>query len=393
MVSKIKTLPIKESELDQFVNRENEINYILGLLRSFKNCAISGNKGIGKTSFLNLIKNKIEEDFSTIFISAPSLDKTYFYRKLMNQIISKKYEYNFEETKKKLRFSQQIETLAKLLLKGENIGEIQEQKVFNFISSLVDENKNFKKNLLSTEQMHDIIYDFFCSLNEKVFIFVDDIDKITIDKLSKNNKIYNFLIELSDLLNLDNITWIFSINKKLHTKIENDLMNNESNSIFSFLNDLINLEYFSVKEFKKILFKRINKEEINNYTNSALRMIFAIAKGNPRLLMYMLIKTLKYKKINNYEKVDEKTVINTVNNIYSIDKKSSQIMEYISKKSFIFPGDKTLQQITKLDSVSLNMRLKELVNKNLITSEIVNKKKAYWLSYIHDESILKGVKE
>lgn len=393
MVSKIKTLPIRESELDQFVNRKNESYYILGLLKSYKNCAISGRKGIGKTSFLNLIKNKISKNYLTIFISIPSLDITYFYRKLLNNIVSKNYKYNFDDAKRKLKFSQQIETLAKLLLKGENIGEIQEKKVFNFISSLVDENKKFKKNLLSTEQMHLIIKNFFNSLEKNIFIIVDDIDKISIDESTKNNKIYNFLIEIADILNIDNVTWLFSINRKLHKKIEKELLDNESNSIFSFLNDLINLEPFPVEELRNILFKRMSKEELNQFTDSAFRLIFAISKGNPRVLMHMLLKTMKYKKIKEFKEVDERVVVSTIDDIYSIDNKSSKILEYIGNKSFLFANDRTLQEITKLDSVSLTMRLKELAAKNLITSEIVNRKKAYWLSYIHNERVLKGDKK
>ena len=390
MDNRIKTLPIRENELDLFENRAEEADYIYELLKSTKNCAISGNKGIGKTSFFNLINSKLKKDFKTVFISVPSLDKTYFYRKLLNKIIYNNFEYNFKNSKRKLSFSQQIETLAKLLLKGENIGEIQEKKVFNFISSLINENKKFRDNLLSTEEIHSILFNFFESLNERIIILVDDLDKIEIDETAKNNKIYNFLIEISELINQQNLTWLFSINKDLHKKIEKDLMDNESNSIFSFLNDVVNLEPFSVNNFKNLLFKRLNEDELENYTDDALRLIFAISKGNPRLLMYMIIKTLKYKKIKKSKKIDSSVVMETVKKLFSIDEKSSSIMQYVSRKSFVFSGDKTLQHKTNLDSVSLTMRLKELSGKKLVSSEIVNKKKAYWLSYIHDESILNG---
>ena len=80
----------------------------------------------------------------------------------------------------------------------------------------------------------------------------------------------------------------------------------------------------------------------------------------------------------------------TIKRLFSIDEKSNTIIQYVSRKSFVFSGDKTLQHETNLDSVSLTMRLKELANKKLVTSEIVNQKKAYWLSYIHDESVLDG---
>jgi len=379
----ISTKPISQNNIENFYGRKSEIEIATDMLKNGSVCAVTGNLGIGKSSFLNFLKNELGKKYKIISFFLPSTDITYFYRKLLTKLIELYQNEIDNKILEQLQFTNEIETLTRLLLKGTNIGEIQEGKVYSFINSIVNSNLKQRKKVLSNHSIKKYLNKFLEKINEQIIVIIDDIDKI-----DNKNSLYNFFVEIIDLLNLPNLSFIFTLDNQTIDEIEKEAINEDKmDKLFSIFEEIINLGKFNINDLKEILTKEV-KTPGKYFLNSSLRLLFSISRGNPRILNYFSSKILRKAKFKNKLPADINLIMDIFRNKLELDNKSLNLIKFAAENKHIDANSKKLQKEIGLDSVSIMMRIKELIRMNFLIPFYVGEKKVYTLNYVKDSDIL-----
>ena len=279
---------VKRGQL--FETRRKELDYVLKYFRDYKNkikepfaVSISGKWGEGKTSFTNVLKEELKNDYIILDIQ-PMITDT-------KEGLIKYFASNLEN-----QFIQQ----------GIDIGSDSSiEGYFNAVFSLIDDkgiiynNSIFKKNI-NIDQL---------DLREKKLYLQDDIDKL----ISKSKK--NILVVVDDFDRVNNetrysiLTFIKEIVNfngiKTIILLDYSIVKNEDNKItYEFLEKFIN---------KRFELSRIDKDEILQYYekivykdemqendcdfDSKLNNIIKDINNNVKCIMYNLdSRTYKYNK-------------------------------------------------------------------------------------------------
>jgi hypothetical protein len=128
------------------------------------------------------------------------------------------------------------------------------------------------------------------------------------------------------------------------------------------------------------------------FAEDALRLLFGLAKGNPRTLMFLLTRSLRAALDEESERISAGEILSLMSDALALDEKSLAILRQASEDPYVIAGDNRLKEATALDTVSLSMRMGDLASKRLLVPDYIDKQKVYRLPFIHGGSITEGGK-
>ncbi len=389
-----RTTPLQEHEMALFVGRQKETGHVLTLVENGLNCAISGNPGIGKTTFLNALSHTLKETYPVIRISMPVVDTAYFYKKILYGL-TELLPGGEEEIKDKLAYTQEVETLIRFLFKGETLSSLEEEQMLSLLGTLLKRQELWRRRLFSMEEMRRASVKLINALGKKAVFLVDDLDKALGDDTPRGavpERLLAFFLENYDVLNAGKSVWVFSLSHEFYDDMQGLLNAETKKSLLAMVNDIIPLPAFTEEEFKKLLFSRLDGQPRDHFSEDALRLLFGLARGNPRTLMFLLTRSLRMASDERKEAVTAGEVLDLLSDALSLDEKSLAILRQASEDPYVIAGDNRLKEATALDTVSLSMRMADLASKKFLVPDYIDKQKVYRLPYIHGGSITEGGK-
>lgn len=389
-----RTTPLQEHEMSLFVGRQKETGHILTLIENGLNCAVSGNPGIGKTTFLNAISHKIKEKYPVVRISMPVVDTAYFYKRILyslTELIPK----GEDDIREKLAYTQEVETLIRFLFKGETLSSLEEEQMLSLLGTLLKRQKLWRHRLFSLEEMRRASVRLIEALEKKAVFLVDDLDKALGEDIPKGavpERLLAFFLENYEILNAGKSVWVFSLSRGFYDDMQGFLNAETKKSLLAMVNDIIPLPAFTGEEFRKLLYSRLDDRPEDFFREDALRLLFGLAKGNPRTLMFLLTRSLRMILNEKKQKISAGEILDLMSDTLSLDEKSLVILRQASEDSYVIAGDNRLKEAAGLDTVSLSMRMADLSSKKLLVPDYIDKQKVYRLPYIHGEGVTEGGK-
>ncbi len=380
-----KTLPLRGDEREMFVGRTEELSYVKEMLESGLNCAISGHPGIGKTTFLNILESELMPTYTVIRLSIPSTDPETFYKKLLFALTTCFADTIPPSIREKLLYTQEMMTLSRGLLYGETLGEKEERKILSFMREVIKNPDEHQARLYTLEELRAACIDIISSIQKKLIIIIDDMDKVFARSVHEPRdqveRLYLFLTELGDVIHIPKSVWLFSLHGDIYEQLEKYVLMQNDSILLSFINDIIPLKPFTPEESKKICDNRTGVDVFSYFTHAAFRLMLAVSKGNPRLLLYTAAKALKYA---GQDTVTTDSLLAALRANLPMDIRDLMILKCAAEKPFIIAGDPELRETVGLDTISISQRLSELTNKRLLINDYDDSQKVYRLVYVHD---------
>lgn len=389
-----RTTPLQEHEMALFVGRRKEKGHILTLIENGLNCAVSGNPGAGKTTFLNAIAHEMKAKYPVVRISMPVVDTAYFYKKILYGL-TELIPGGEEEIREKLAYTQEVETLIRFLFKGETLSSLEEEQMLSLLGTLLKRQELWRHRLFSLEEMRKASVKLIEALGKKVVFLVDDLDKALGDDVPKGTvpeRLLAFFLENYEVLNAGKGVWAFSLSREFYEDMQGLLNAETKKSLLAMVNDIIPLPAFTEEEFRELLYSRLDGRPEEMFAEDALRLLFGLAKGNPRTLMFLLTRSLRAALDQESGRISAGEILSLMSDALALDEKSLAILRQASEDPYVIAGDNRLKEATALDTVSLSMRMADLASKRLLVPDYIDKQKVYRLPYIHGGSITEGGK-
>ncbi|MBN2727511.1 ATP-binding protein [Candidatus Mcinerneyibacteriota bacterium] len=389
-----RTTPLQEHEMALFVGRRKEKGHILTLIENGLNCAVSGNPGVGKTTFLNAISHEMKAKYPVVRISMPVVDTAYFYKKILYGL-TELIPGGEEEIREKLAYTQEVETLIRFLFKGETLSSLEEEQMLSLLGTLLKRQELWRHRLFSLEEMRKASVKLIEALGKKVVFLVDDLDKALGDDVPKGTvpeRLLAFFLENYEVLNAGKGVWAFSLSREFYEDMQGLLNAETKKSLLAMVNDIIPLPAFTEEEFRELLYSRLDGRPEEMFAEDALRLLFGLAKGNPRTLMFLLTRSLRAALDQESGRISAGEILSLMSDALALDEKSLAILRRASEDPYVIAGDNRLKEATALDTVSLSMRMADLASKRLLVPDYIDKQKVYRLPYIHGGSITEGGK-
>ena len=273
-----------EQDILVFTNRNHEINIAFNNIKLGKNILIIGEWGIGKTSFIYYLKQKIKLELknSIIFdISIPlSRDQKEPIKTILASIAFELNRWKFGDSKI-------------------DINSIKNNYEFREAISLA----SIKELLLIIE---NYIIDIKKDYKKIIFIF-DEIEKISFDITE--------LAGIRDSLWRLNIVFIFSGHS-------NQLKKYSTSPMEPFFS-IINLKHLNEIDTKELIEKRVKFYLNNNLENvidiDIIPIIHKYSRGNPRQILHIMSSCYNYALYRGVNKITEKELWKFIDDKISIN--------------------------------------------------------------------------
>lgn len=277
----------KANSIAKFIETDSE------LLSKNNMIAIYGEWGNGKSSLMKTIAEKLENDkYEKIWIDMWKEESDYsnLSIKILNKILEKiKLD---DSTRKGL-----LQAFV-ILGKGINVNiplvSYDMEKAFEQLEKEIDPSNNMD-NFINTFQ--EKVKRYIKKQNKKIVVFIDDLDRCNSENML--NIIYNIKL----LLSVQDVIFIFGIDKNAVTLALMNKYNNEINKAESFLDKIFPISFnMPNRAIKLSLFLKANFDGLEDSKISAIEGFFMETNFiNPRklkkvFLRYFLIKNYLIKK-------------------------------------------------------------------------------------------------
>lgn len=285
----------KANSIAKFIKADSE------LLSKNNMIAIYGEWGNGKSSLMKTIAEKLENDkYEKIWIDMWKEESDYsnLSIKILNKILEK---IKLDDTTRKGLLQAFI-----ILGKGINVNiplvSYDMEKAFEQLEKEIDPSNNMD-NFIKTFQ--EKVKKYIEKKNKKIIVFIDDLDRCNSDNML--NIIYNIKL----LLSVQDVIFIFGIDKNAVSLALMNKYNNEINKAESFLDKIFPISFnmpnkaLNLSLFLKTIFQGLDENKINEIEKFLTEINFI----NPRKLKkvffrYLLIrKYLIEKQLLDEEKV------------------------------------------------------------------------------------------
>lgn len=253
---------------------------------------INGKWGTGKTSLINLIRNKhIEKnhlflEFSPWKYSNSSIQSKYF-EELLDTLGSRKSE-----------LSSKIERYSKKINESNN-GPVA--LFFNIVKELYRPSKN-------TEELLNDVKSEIINLNRQLFVVIDDLDRLRSDELFEVLKI------IRSTANFPNTIYIIAYDRSF---IDKSLESVNSNSANEYLDKIVNLELVLPGTHSSILPKILLKEltkNLDEYNTTVLKEAITGTFSESSSLIKNSLQSIRHvKRVVNSFLINTKNLIGEVN--------------------------------------------------------------------------------
>lgn len=333
------TLSLQRHNLDYFVSRSALIDRLLSAIFSVSNIGVAGEPGVGKSSLLQLLKNRVPKDFHCVGIGVPLDDASYFLSELLREMlvtIPPVPGLNFKEISRRL----ESEGLTK-------------NAVFSIIRSITS---RLKKPLL---------------------VFVDDLEKIKGDRvqhLTRSERTLQLLEELKSLLELPNVGFVMALQEEFYSKVSQVVKEGAEPTVLGLFKHMVLVEKFTQAELKQILLVRLEragfKGELEDFLEpEALTLALSMASGNPRRYLYVLSEGMYRGFQRKGSRVEFQDLFEAVNEHLKLDLVCKKLLYFLAKSGRAVASNSDLQAFMGLDTISISRRL-EVLSKNRLAEAV-----------------------
>lgn len=284
----------KANSIVKFIETDSE------LLSKNNMIAIYGEWGNGKSSLMKTIAEKLENDkYEKIWIDMWKEESDYsnLSIKILNKILEK---IKLDDSTRKGLLQAFI-----ILGKGINVNiplvSYDMEKAFEQLEKEIDPSNNMD-NFINTFQ--DKVKKYIEKKNKKIIVFIDDLDRCNSENML--NIIYNIKL----LLSVQDIIFIFGIDKKAVSLALRNKYNNEENKAESFLDKIFPISFnmpnkaINLSLFLKVSLGKLDENKISVIEDFLTEINFI----NPRKLKkvffryYLVRNQLIEKKLLDEEK-------------------------------------------------------------------------------------------
>lgn len=217
--------------------------------------AINGEWGEGKTSFVNVLSDKLNQDGNEIIYIQPMILDTrekllsYFFEQI-EQVLHKNKIYTGENSP----YKNYLEILIKIL-NNKNFSN-----VFNIFNSTQKNNKSTELRSLKNKLEENI--KILTNKGNRIVILIDDLDRV------EPETVYNLLTFVKEIVDLKGILTIFTVD---YRKITSDKITIEY--LEKFIDSKFSLKKISSEEIFKHYFKIFKKDYKNDILNNFYNQI------------------------------------------------------------------------------------------------------------------------
>lgn len=343
--------PIETASQDRF-GLKNDVDKIVYIIKELNNSktwslAINGSWGAGKTSFINLIKEKIEEkkDYEVIkFNPRTSKSASHIQEDFFNTLASALSKYDSS-------FSYNLKAYMESLQLIDESGIVK--KVVDFYH--IWNKKSIKKN----------IEDSFDSLEKRVLVMIDDFDRLTREEILEVLKLIDSNAAFPKLV------FITAYDKEQVNNILKEL--NKSDDA-CFIDKFFNLEYSLPMHISSYLMNTIYRD-LRWDDNDKNEILDAISKYNSIFDKYIDTPRDAKRYINlfmvDYEQVAGEIITEEFLLVQLIKYRDSGLFNKIYQGQFTEPNS------TNFDLISLKNGLDTKLKMLPILNELFDKKPAH----------------
>ncbi len=343
--------PIESASQDRF-GLKNDVDKIVYIIKELNNSktwslAINGSWGAGKTSFINLIKEKIEEknDYEVIkFNPRTSKSASHIQEDFFNTLASALSKYDSS-------FSYNLKAYMESLQLIDESGIVK--KVVDFYH--IWNKKSIKKN----------IEDSFDSLEKRVLVMIDDFDRLTREEILEVLKLIDSNAAFPKLV------FITAYDKEQVNNILKEL--NKSDDA-CFIDKFFNLEYSLPMHISSYLMNTIYRD-LRWDDNDKNEILDAISKYNSIFDKYIDTPRDAKRYINlfmvDYEQVAGEVITEEFLLVQLIKYRDSGLFNKIYQGQFTEPNS------TNFDLISLKNGLDTKLKMLPILNELFDKKPAH----------------
>jgi energy-coupling factor transporter ATP-binding protein EcfA2 len=333
------TLALQKHNLDYFIGREALIDRLSSALFSLGNVGVAGEPGMGKSSILQVLQNRVPSSYHRISIGVPLDDAHYLLSELLREIL--------------------VEVPK---VPGLNLKEI---------SRRVEEEALSKNTLLS------LIKSIAARSKKPFLVFVDDLEKIKGDRvqhLTRSERTLQLLEELKPLLELANFGFVISLQEEFYAKVGLVVKEGAEPTVLGLFKNIVLVERFTVQELRQLLNLRLGRAGFKGGAESflepeALTLSLALADGNPRRFLYLLSEGMYRGFVRRGERVEFQDLFEAVNEHLKLDLVCKKLLYFLAKSGRAVASNSDLQAFMGLDMISISRRL-EVLTKNRLAEMV-----------------------
>lgn len=340
--------PIESASQDQY-GFKNDVGKIVNIIKGLNSSktwslAINGSWGAGKTSFINLIKEKIEEkdDYEVIkFNPRTSKSASHIQEDFFNTLASKLSEYD----------SRCSYTLKAYMVSLQLIDQS------GIINKLVDFYSIWNKDNLKESIQHTI-----SSLRKKILVVIDDFDRLT------REEIFEVLKLIDSNAAFKNIIFLTAYDKGQVNNILKDF--NKPDEV-NFIDKFFNLEYSLPMNTSSYLMNTIYRD-LGWDDSDKKKILDAISNHKSIFNKYIHTPRDAKRYINQFVVIYEKVAGEVITDEFLL----VQLIKYLSPELFnkIYQEEFTEPDSTNFDLISLKKDLDPKIGIWPILNVLFNKK-------------------
>lgn len=247
-------------ELHRFVDRGPLLDYFIASIRMGQRCAVIGEPGTGKTSFLLKLMDMVKDSIHC--------------------------EY--------LRFSFPMEN-------SKISGVLFLQKIYRTLLSLTAMNDRSLNQAREIDSLSNAVVKLLEQINDPIVFFIDELDKVGRYPLESPSweKDVEGVLNLAGKIALSNkLKFVFALRIEFYEKFRNALIDEGDDSILELIDSFKKLDGFDLDFSTNAVNSSLEyagyKCEIEDlFENGVIEIVLSVVKGNPRLFMYYLIELSK----------------------------------------------------------------------------------------------------
>jgi hypothetical protein len=206
-----------------------------------------------------------------------------------------------------------------------------------------------------------------------VLVFVDDLEKISGDRVShltRSERTLQVLEELKGLFELPNAAFAFSLQDEFHGKVRDVVRDGADPTVLGLFKTVVRVEPFGPKDLRRVVDRRLKgagwKGRAEDFFDpETLNLAVALSHGNPRRLMFLLSEALDRAFLRRGKEVAFQDIFEAVNEHLDLDPVCKKLLYFLAKSGRALASNGDLQAFMGLDAVSLNRRFELLVKNRL----------------------------
>jgi hypothetical protein len=317
--------------IKRFVDRDEQLDYFIASIRMGQKCAVIGEQGTGKTSFLlkllDMIQDSMTADYLQFSFPMEESEKSrlHFLRKILRTLLSliarndhllnrfDPEEITFQM--ELLEYSIIIEDHFKIQ-KGVE-GGIEAGIKPNILSFLIPAEFKAKLNAKREKEkgkvekkeypfhnentIYNTIFTLLVKIDDPIVLFIDELDKVgrfPLESPEWANEVMKILELSREIMLSEKLILVFALQNELFKKLEKAEKDESDASLLGLINSFEKLVGFNLEFARDAVNASLKhsgyKGKIEDlFENGVIEIVLEVINGNPRLFMYHLLELAK----------------------------------------------------------------------------------------------------